>query len=262
MTLFLSDVDGTLTDGNGIISRKDVEQIKKWQEEGNLFGLVTGRDQTYCTGLLRSYGIKPDCLITSNGANVFFQGKSFSIASISKMQTESLFQAIIPFQKDVIGFVTLENGMHYFYRKEDLMIMMEEQAHLKHFADESIGQITYPVPKISVFVRDALKTAFYLEWLTKNFMDLDVISPSYDYIEISQKGCHKAKALDFLIENFHIDKKGIGFIGDGSNDVPLFEYLDRTYVMAHAPSHIRSCAKTEVKSVSEALKKEREREHV
>lgn len=262
MTLFLSDVDGTLTDGNGRIAMQDIEQIKKWQEEGNLFGLVTGRDQTYCMALLRFYGITPDCLITSNGANTFFQGKNFSIDSISKMQTDDLFQKIAPFQKDVIGFVTLENGMHYFYSEKDKRIMKEEQAHLKYFAVELLEQINHSVPKISIFVRDVAKMEFYLKWFKKNFNDLDVVSPSYDYIEISQKGCHKAKALDFLIGNFHIDENKIGFIGDGSNDVPLFERLDQTYVMAHAPSHIRSCAKTEVASVSEALKKEREREHV
>jgi len=72
--LFLSDLDGTLIhEENAMISSDDVQEIKNWQKQGYLFGLVTGRDRVFCMNLLNRYEIVPDCLITCNGAMTFWK---------------------------------------------------------------------------------------------------------------------------------------------------------------------------------------------
>lgn len=67
MKILCSDFDGTLY-LNGIISADVVKAIAKFQAQGNLFGVVTGRGLSSLNNHLSKYDIKPDFLILSNGA--------------------------------------------------------------------------------------------------------------------------------------------------------------------------------------------------
>lgn len=69
MKLIASDFDGTIY-RNQKISVRDKEAVLRWQKEGNVFGIVTGRGSDILR-TLAEHGINLDYAIAYNGALVF-----------------------------------------------------------------------------------------------------------------------------------------------------------------------------------------------
>ena len=44
--VIMCDIDGTLLNSKGIVTSKTIDAIKKVREQGILFGISTGREQT------------------------------------------------------------------------------------------------------------------------------------------------------------------------------------------------------------------------
>ncbi|QHX36403.1 Cof-type HAD-IIB family hydrolase [Spiroplasma sp. BIUS-1] len=63
--------------------------------------------------------------------------------------------------------------------------------------------------------------------------------------EVTKKGINKKYALEFLSKKFSIDKEEILAMGDGANDVPMFEYAGLSIAPANAHDEIKEKA-TEV----------------
>ena len=70
MKIIASDYDGTLRRHHGI-SEKDREAIKAWRSNGNLFGIVTGRDQPFIKSVINEDKLELDFLIIYNGADIY-----------------------------------------------------------------------------------------------------------------------------------------------------------------------------------------------
>ena len=65
--LLASDIDGTLYI-NRKISQEDIDAIEKWQKEGHLFGICSGRSVKDALRALSGSGIQPDFFLCSSGA--------------------------------------------------------------------------------------------------------------------------------------------------------------------------------------------------
>lgn len=129
--LFLSDLDGTLIhEESAMISSDDVQEIKNWQKQGYLFGLVTGRDRVFCMNLLNRYEIVPDCLITCNGAMTFWKDHridasliDLSVAKNILKELETYLDTIDPFlQQRMVQIIFFERMIQNAYRKNLLIL--------------------------------------------------------------------------------------------------------------------------------------------
>lgn len=69
MRCAVSDFDRTLF-VDSRISERNLEAVRKWQQEGNWFVLATGRNKASVCAALAEYGLKPDGLILNNGAQI------------------------------------------------------------------------------------------------------------------------------------------------------------------------------------------------
>jgi hypothetical protein len=68
MKIIASDYDGTLNEGG--VDEIKRQAIKKWQAEGNLFGIVSGRGISNIRALAEEDGLECDFLVGDNGAAV------------------------------------------------------------------------------------------------------------------------------------------------------------------------------------------------
>ncbi|HAM30307.1 MAG TPA: hypothetical protein DCP49_02650 [Erysipelotrichaceae bacterium] len=261
MRLFLSDVDGTLLSFSRTVKQEDMDAIRAWQMAGHAFGLVTGRDMNFCLRFLKEYGIVPDCLISSNGASVYHEGRLFPVAHMEPQLCRQVFEKLAGLQEYMVPFITTDEGVHYFAKK-DVDLMKKEQAHLKYFSSQDVYDLLAHinrVPKLSVYVRNADWTDQLYEKVREWFPDLNCAKTSIDYIELTKKGCDKAQAMAFLEKELSLDLKQCAFIGDGENDIPMMDRLEHTYVMESADENVRSHAKYTVSGVKEALEHEGEK---
>lgn len=259
--LFLSDLDGTLIhEKNAIISLDDVQEIKKWQEQGYLFGLVTGRDRVFCLDLLKRYEIVPDCLITCNGAMTFWKDQRIDASLIDLDVAVDILKELKTYP-EIDPFFTAEDGSNY-YLNEDFDRIEKEFAHLGRIQKESLMEFLKErkegLAKISIAVKSFQNVQRLLPEFQREFSNVEVMMTSKDYIEITRKATNKAHAMTKLIEHQNLDSNEIIFIGDGSNDIPLFDMLKYTYVMSNASKKIQKHAKYSINSVADAIRKERE----
>ena len=263
MKLFLSDVDGTLIfDDIPSIQEEDVQAIKAYQNGGNLFGLVTGRDAAFCENLLNLYKIKADCLITCNGAISYWKDKEFDSVTISNQRSYEIFEKLKGYSQ-IVAFYSSKSGDNYFLNSvlEDFEAVKEELASLGRLNDldvmDFLNEFKEDCAKISVYCRTKEVCDFYLPIFQREFNDLEVMQTSYNYIEFTQKGCDKARAMQQLMNYAKLSNEEIAFIGDGFNDVPLFCMLENTYVMEQADIEVKKNAKVVVKGAAQALEMER-----
>lgn len=258
--LFLCDVDGTLIHKTPEIDQKDVRAIQKWKKAGHAFGLVTGRDAIYCRKLLGQYGIEPDCLITSNGAFTYHKEQLVSSFLIDGKRAVSIYESLAN-NSDLDAFYTDFDGSNYFLHSGNIDKLKETYAYLGVIQEESVlsylNRNPRGVAKISISMRSSENLKRYLPIFQAKFSDLEVMATSDDYIEMTQKGVNKAKALETLLSK--ITYTDLCFIGDGMNDLPLFETLENTYGMQTADSRVLRQAAWIVSSVQEALALESER---
>lgn len=70
MKVLASDYDGTLRTGE-MVDTKDVEAIHAFREQGNAFGLVTGRSMESIKKEIERNGFEFDFIIANNGGVVY-----------------------------------------------------------------------------------------------------------------------------------------------------------------------------------------------
>ena len=73
MKLIAADYDGTLN-YCGKVTEEDFKALQKWQAEGNLFVIDTGRSLESIRIEADRNGLEPDYFITNNGGMVFDKG--------------------------------------------------------------------------------------------------------------------------------------------------------------------------------------------
>ena len=259
--LFLSDLDGTLIHKEPIIDPEDVLAIKQWQKEGNHFGLVTGRDRIFCLELLNRYEITPDCLITCNGAMTFWKDVRVDASLIDIDVAKKIFYELKNYLDCTDPFFTAEDGSNYFMAQD---IERIQKAYAKLGRIQKIPLMTYlasrseGLAKISISTGSFENTQRLLPIFKAKFSEVEVMPTSVDYIEITRKQTDKAHAMNKLIEHQHLNLDDIIFVGDGENDIPLFDMLERTYVIQSASDEIKKHAKQTTIDVANAIQKERE----
>ncbi len=232
--VFLSDLDGTLIDKEGIIKKEDVCAIRKWTKQHS-FGFVTGRDEAFCADLMNRYSLSCDYLITNNGANAYYKNEC-TYASLIDLTDAIEICGFVMENHDV--FYTNEKGERFYpiHKKglNGLQDFLARNPSLTHFSSidliDSLHQRTLGISKISIQVKTDID--HWLSVYKKQFSSVEVMKTSIDYIEITSKGTNKWNAFKSL------NVEDCAFIGDGENDRMMLENLEHTYVMNHAPKDI------------------------
>ncbi len=259
--LFLSDVDGTLIDLVPVMNQKDVQAIDAWIQEGNAFGLVTGRDIHFCHNLMDKYELDAQYFITSNGASTYIGDTCIDTALIDKKRSLEIYRALYSYYPDVVFFFTDEKGNRYFptsIMSDDEYAEYQKRCHhLKPFMEQDVLEYleTRDVgcTKISINTVSPEKNIELLPVFQSLFPDVEVMATAIDYIEITKKGIHKGYALDHLLNYESFDS--IYYVGDSANDIPMFEKISNSFVMSSADALVKEKARYEVSSVKEAIEK-------
>ena len=259
--LFLSDVDGTLIERIPVIQKKDIAAIQKWKQQGNAFGLVTGRGKVFCESLMESVGMNADVYVVSNGAEVFYQDQCIYESLIDVDTTRSIFKELLPYLGQCYPFLTVEDGSHYFPIKamgqEAFEWIKEIRADLKAFNDQDLFDYLETreigCAKLSIYTQHIKNTRELLPIFKEKFPQVKVEKTSVDYIEIVNKETDKAAACKHFLELEKNQFSEVFYIGDGENDINVFRLLEHTYVMKQAHPMVKQEAKQEVEGLWQAI---------
>lgn len=221
--LLCSDLDGTLRNSKGEISKENIEAIRYFCDNGGLFTLCTGRNPSHARALCEKGLIINTALIALNGAMIYDLEKA-AVLYENPIDKAELF--------DVDKFIE-ENRQ---YISDVVFHSIETKSRYAEIGDDKLYKI--------VFVsKNAEDSKILRSLIEKRSKDRFFITNSWgEGLELLAKNSTKGECLLRIRE--HIDRKIIKTVcvGDYENDIPMLRKADLSYAVENALPEVKAAA--------------------
>lgn len=248
--IVMIDLDGTLLDDNKNVSKKNIEMINKvYKEKGVIFVIATGKNINDITYITNAIG-EPinQYIIASNGAVIKDNVRDEYI--LKKYLTDEEVITIIDTYKkyNCIGLIQTEQGPVI---EDKLAAEVENVTYaekLKEYVLENkISNIALITPMGKEEDLELLKNELESKFDTLASTAVCDFTHtnngktySCKYIDVMKEGSTKANAIKTLIDYLNISKEEVIAIGDGGNDIPMFEIAGLKIGMGNASDYVKS----------------------
>lgn len=249
--LILIDVDGTLCTHDGSILDSTKTAIKKAHEQGHLLYLCTGRAVAEIVDEIAALGF--DGIVASSGGYIEADGKTIKHESISTDDVKDIIQYY--HEHKIEYYLECNDGIYGSDRCEEKILEVTSNYFKKDKADEFQWFLDLLKPldentlnRIEVNKISFINTTTSFEDLEKQFgekyelVQSTVISFGEYSGELGIKGISKKNGIEELLEYLNFDKKNTVAIGDGYNDIPMFEACAYTIAMGNATQELKDIA--------------------
>lgn len=254
MKIIFLDADGTLLHHEGFIPQSALQACQFAQKNGHKIVLCTGRQKVEVYGDMLK--LNYDGMITGSGAHVEVNHQLLEERTFSKEQLQILLEYMHKNDIDAI-FETTRGlvGNQKTYDHLDQMI----QKQCKHLSPELFAKhglvqvqhnlkvtdaiLEYPVNKISFLESDISYQQIY-DALHRQF---DLVPATFapfgkESGEISEKTITKATGMQSILNYFDRSAEDAIAIGDGFNDLCMFEVAKTSVAMGNAPIEVQKKA--------------------
>ena len=263
MTLYISDMDGTLLQPAGTVSKNSIEILSLLLQQGLHFTVATARTPLSALPLLQEIPIG-DPMILMNGALCYDpEKKAFSDPVVfEKASLEKLVEAENTSGMEGMLF-SVDNGILTVSlgNVKDCMwsgyFSMEKVAHVQAICQEienaSAAQLQHSGVIYGLYMdNEPTRLDVLYEHLKNSGLTVDYYKDRYTKnrwcIEICSSAATKGGAVKRLRQ------KGYSYLvgfGDSWNDVPLFQACDEGYAVANASDELKQLAAAVILSNAE-----------
>ena len=252
MKLLAIDLDGTLVNRKQEISKKNLEALQYAYEHDVLIVPVTGRcldsipkqlqdshlynyaitsNGARITNCINNQSIYEECM--ENKTIVSFLKKCPFIYMTCHIENEYVVQGLL--------FTIIAKGIRGKDNKKIItvknLISYIEQNH----KDIECIQLFIPLSK-------TFKKVLYLLNQQDDLHHTNSNGPNKHYMEVFSSNTSKGEALLNLAEYLHIHQEDIYCIGDGHNDISMFEVANMSFAVENASSDLKEVASAIVPS--------------
>ena len=254
MKIIFLDADGTLLHHEGFIPQSALQACQLAQKNGHKIVLCTGRQKVEVYGDMLK--LDYDGMITGSGAHVEVNHHLLEERTFSKEQLQILLEYMHKNDIDAI-FETTKGlvGNQKTYDHLERMI----QKHCRHLSPELFAKhglvqvqhnlkvtdaiLEYPVNKISFLESDIS----YQEIYDAQHRQFDLVPATFapfgkESGEISEKTITKATGMKSILNYFDRSAEDAIAIGDGFNDLCMFEVAKTSVAMGNAPIEVQKKA--------------------
>lgn len=272
--MIIIDLDGTLLNDQKEVSKEDAYMINRAFQEKNVISVIaTGRSYVCANYIANLVG---DCfaqyIIASTGSVVRDNKNGIDICKRTILNEDIIkimqlvetynFKCSVDVESKVIGNARLVNQQNLWKIGQSFEII----ENLKdYFVQNKKSGITITLRGEKEDLQKATETLSQIDTLqvTQICEALDVTDTGTEkvyYIDIISKGSTKKEAILLLAEYLHIAKEEIIVIGDGGNDIPMFEIAGLKVAMENALDIVKEkadyiTASNEESGVGKAIKK-------
>lgn len=242
------DIDETLTNSQREVTEKTKLEIKKCVENGVKIILTSGRSRREAMDFQEQIGTSP-YIVSSNGASAYDAENGVEIYN-ERIDPQMVLQLIKH---------SRENGYRIKLNYKDLLVMNEAA-----YPDEKDKEVSYEelervaveeqvvqcvitstdFEKMRVF-RDYIKNECV--WIavaneSKRFKNSDLKPSRNYYCDVASVKVSKGNAVKAVCEYFEIKPEEIVTIGDGENDLSMFELTPNSVAMGNSLPEIKEKA--------------------
>ena len=255
------DLDGTVLNDCKEISEENINLIRRaYNEKGTICVFPTGRPLEYVDEICNPYdGFLTNYIIASNGA-IIRDNKDDEViykASLTNEQILNLKNIFLEENADYMIVYTdkkqvLREARNTKALKDSAIIVNKKDSELKHIEDAIKNN-----PNLSSLLCMIGGETSALENIISRLKEIGGIETpgigNYShktktyafeskFIDVMKKGCSKKNAIDFLANKLKIKKEEIIVIGDGSNDLSMFECAGLKIAMKNAEEKLKERA--------------------
>lgn len=255
MKLIFLDADGTLFHHEGYIPDSAIDACIQAQKNGHKVILCTGRQRIEIFGDMLK--IDYDAIIAGSGATIECDHKIIEENSFTKEESQYLTKYLLD-RNIPANFESSTKIYANQFTKDTMLKMVEEQCKgkseeekAKHGLTILTSQITV-VDRIDDLIYNKVSVIDNGKTLFKNIKD--DLSDKYDVIpatfaplgkesgEIGSYHITKATGMDSIIRYFNANIEDTIAVGDGFNDLPMFNKAHLSIAMGNAPQAIKDKA--------------------
>lgn len=231
--IYVFDIDGTLLDSNGKLTKGNRQYITKLVKENKEVILSTSRCLGRTIPLAKKLGMKKyhSGKISCLGGNLIFDFKDNSVKNIAIFENK--------IAKDIIDLVSKYGAFHY-YTKTKSYFVNEHSNLIKRF----IYKYKYDIRHINIKkikdTNDVLKICSFnkIDDSKSNLIDAHFCI-NVDEYEFIPKKVSKLEGLK--ISGINLSK--VIYFGDGMNDIEAFKNVKYSVAMKNANEDVKKSAK-------------------
>lgn len=254
MKIIFLDADGTLLHHEGFIPQSALQACQLAQKNGHKIVLCTGRQKVEVYGDMLK--LDYDGMITGSGAHVEVNHHLLEERTFSKEQLQILLEymhkndidAIFETTKGLVGNQKTYDHIEQMIQKQCKHLSPELFAkhglvQVQHNLKVTDTILEYPVNKISFLESDISYQEIY-DALHRQF---DLVPATFapfgkESGEISEKTITKATGMQSILNYFDRSAEDAIAIGDGFNDLCMFEVAKTSVAMGNAPIEVQKKA--------------------
>lgn len=242
------DIDETLTNSQREVTEKIKLEIKKCVENGVKIILTSGRSRREAMDFQEQIGTSP-YIVSSNGASAYDAENGVEIYN-ERIDPQMVLQLIKH---------SRENGYRIKLNYKDLLVMNEAA-----YPDEKDKEVSYEelervaveeqVVQCVITSTDFEKMRFFRDYIknecvgiavaneSKRFKNPDLKPSRNYYCDVASVKVSKGNAVKAVCEYFEIKLEEIVTIGDGENDLSMFELTPNSVAMGNSLPEIKEKA--------------------
>lgn len=258
--MIILDLDGTLLNDYKEISEENINVIKRaYQEKGIRTVIATGRPLGYVNEICNLYGnCFANYIIACNGA------------VIKDSETNQYIHKVTFTNEEILNLrkIFLQENADYMMLCTDKQVIAETKTgkelensgnnlSKKQTKGENIERVIRNNSNLTKLLCLIGGNTSTLERIIKKINRLEEIEPSVicnylckteagtfesKYIDIMKKGCSKKNAIQILADKLGIKQEEIIVMGDGGNDISMFECAGLKIAMANAEPYLKEKA--------------------
>ena len=252
--LIALDIDGTLVHDDGYLSPAVVREVQRVRDLGHLVVVATGRSAANAYPVIRDVGIAEGHAVASNGAVTILldeaHPRGFEPTEVITFDPTEVLTQLISKLPHAHFAVEDADGVYHFH---------------KEFPADALGDINHETPLEELMHRPVSRIVVLSpEQETEEFVDtvstLGLQSVSYAigysaWLDIAPLGVTKASALEVVRAHNNIAPHQIITIGDGRNDISMFEWAiaggGLAFAMGQGPEEVHAAASFVTDSVED-----------
>ncbi len=231
------------------ITKENLDAVNKWQVEGNLFIITTGRHKKSIIEQMENFSLKPDYYICNNGAVILDKEKNIIFSKcISNQMIEEIIEYICE---------NYENSFEIIEKERTIKIMNNRGIDNHNPTDIILDRVHISSIKDVVqlhkkFDKEERVAELVIDLNTKFRSSLAAYANVLN-VDIVANGMNKSTGIDFICREIsNVDD--ILVIGDSYNDIEMVQKYNG-FTVEHGNEDIKKIAREIFFDVASLLKK-------
>ena len=245
------DIDGTTVHDDGFLSPRVHQEVQRVKNLGHEVVIATGRSAANSYPVIRELDFPGTHAVASNGAVSYqYDANGFEVVEVESFDPAAILNRLIEVIPDAHFAVEDLDGTYRFHKPFPTYALGEE-----NFETPLEELLHHPVSRVVV-----LSPSHDVDEFLGIMKEIGLHSVSYSigytaWLDIAPDGVDKGHGLEKLRKKLEIDPSRVLTIGDGRNDIEMFEWAKanggHSFAMGQAPDEVKRAATAITASVEQ-----------